>query len=172
MSTCWLIADTHFGHANLLSKIKGEDGLPLRLFSSIEEMHRTIIENWNSRVKANDIVYHLGDVAFGKNNLHIMGVLNGKKILIKGNHDNLPIEQYMLYFSDVRSYKEVNGSILSHIPIHESSLTRYKYNIHGHIHRGQVMKDSMPDRRYINVSVEQTGYRPITIEEAFNTCNS
>ncbi|WP_296069409.1 metallophosphoesterase [uncultured Agrobacterium sp.] len=79
------IADTHLMHERLL-------GMQPRQFSTIEEHDETIIERWNAVVGNDDIVYHLGDFAFGlaKNAdrvREIFGRLNGRKHLIIGNHD-------------------------------------------------------------------------------------
>ena len=49
----YYIADTHFGHDNIRR-------LSNRPFKTIEEMDKTIIDNWNSRVTDNDDVYILG----------------------------------------------------------------------------------------------------------------
>ena len=41
------ISDTHFGHQNILN-FKKEDGTPVRDFDSLEDMHETMVKNWNS----------------------------------------------------------------------------------------------------------------------------
>jgi calcineurin-like phosphoesterase family protein len=50
-------------------------------------MNETIIQNWNSVVGADDTVIHAGDVGFGLAGLNCVRRLNGRKILIRGNHD-------------------------------------------------------------------------------------
>lgn len=52
-------------------------------------MNEYIIKKLNSAVKEDDIVYHLGDVGFGTTEMlkELIGRLNGKKILLRGNHD-------------------------------------------------------------------------------------
>lgn len=70
----WFISDTHFGHANILEYEK-----EARPFSSLEEMHEVMIERWNSVVQPKDILYHLGDFAFGRRGLSVASRLNGKK---------------------------------------------------------------------------------------------
>jgi calcineurin-like phosphoesterase family protein len=68
--------------------------------------------------------------------------------------------------------------ILSHIPIHESSMGRFRLNIHGHLHEKRVMKpcgfDKLTgeiiygdeiDPRYFCVCVEATDYAPILFED-------
>ena len=155
----FLISDTHFGHGNILTFLNS-DGSKVRNFSSLEEMNETMIERWNKQVTPQDKVYHLGDVLFTKKWLDlIMPRLNGTKVLIKGNHDNLKLSQYQQYFKDVRAYWVLDKYVLSHIPIHPESLSRWKANIHGHLHG-----NTLADPRYINVSVECINYTPMDFE--------
>jgi len=90
----------------------------------------------------------------------VFAELNGTKILIKGNHDNLKLSQYQQIFKDIRSYHILDNFILSHIPIHPDSLYRWKANIHGHLHANKI-----DDPRYINISVEHTNFTPIDFED-------
>lgn len=162
MTTSFFISDTHFGHANILT-FKDDNNNRIRSFNSVEEMDETMVERWNSRVRPQDRVYHLGDVVMNRRCLPIVGRLNGKKILIKGNHDIFKLKDYTPYFKDIRSYKVFpkHGIICSHIPVHEGQLQhRWKLNVHGHLHQNVI-----PDKRYMNVSVEQINYTPITLEE-------
>ena len=55
----YLIADTHFGHSNI---IEYEN----RPFSSIQEMDEYLIKLWNSIVKNDDLVYVLGDFTLSR----------------------------------------------------------------------------------------------------------
>lgn len=78
----YYIADTHFGHEAVI-------GLCGRPFNSVREMDDYLVDAWNSTVKQTDIVYHLGDFSFGgaAHARQIFRRLNGRKILILGNHD-------------------------------------------------------------------------------------
>ena len=171
----FFISDTHFGHKNILEFIH-HDGSPMREFKSMDEMHDTMIENWNRVVRPCDKVYHLGDVAFNMMDLKILDKCNGKKILIKGNHDKMKLNTYRKYFTDIRAYKifppcEAGpGFICSHIPIHPESLSRWKFNVHGHLHRNLIGKGEDP--RYVNVSVEQINYTPVSLEELYELVRS
>lgn len=170
MPAVWLISDTHFGHEKTCTVFKREDGSPLRPFSCAEEMDEYMIKAWNERVSPNDKVYHLGDVVINRKFLHVLGRLNGDKVLIRGNHDIFKLEEYTQYFRDVRGYHVMNGLILSHIPIHEQQLSRFGCNIHGHLHSYRVMKDNgyrskVIDPRYHNVSVEQIDFAPILFDD-------
>lgn len=156
----WLISDTHFGHHNILKFLR-EDGTVLRNFESIGEHDEQLIRNWNAVVGFEDKVYHLGDIGFTNFTKvkEIFDRLNGTKILIKGNHDNFKLSQYAQIFKDVRAYHVLDKFILSHIPVHPDSLSRWKANIHGHLHNRVL-----PDQRYFNVSVERIKYTPVNFE--------
>lgn len=75
-------SDTHFNHSNILRHSN-------RPFTDIEEMNQVLIENWNRVVGKNDLVFHLGDFAFGGAAVwnRILDQLNGRIVLIVGNHD-------------------------------------------------------------------------------------
>jgi len=85
----YFTSDTHFGHRKLIAGGGGDDGRPPRPFASIDEMDEALIANWNSVVKPNDTVFHLGDVSFRRNaeTRAIIHRLNGVKTLVAGNHD-------------------------------------------------------------------------------------
>lgn len=181
MATTFLISDTHFGHEKTCTVFKREDGSPLRPFASAEEMDEFMIRAWNDRVRPNDKVYHLGDVVINRKFLHVLGRLNGDKVLIRGNHDIFKLEDYTQYFRDVRGYDVKNGMILSHIPVHVESLGRFGVNIHGHLHANRVMRirgvdvksgevlySKEIDSRYHCVCVEQTDFAPISLEEVYD----
>jgi calcineurin-like phosphoesterase family protein len=141
-------------------------------------MDEFMIKAWNERVRPNDKCYHLGDVVINRKFLHVLGRLNGDKVLIRGNHDIFKLEDYSQYFRDIRAFDVKNGMIFSHVPIHPESLGRFGTNIHGHLHANRVMKIKGVDRktgeleysdqvdpRYFNVSVEQIDFAPISLEE-------
>lgn len=171
MSNTWVTSDTHFGHEKITTVFKRDDGTPVRPFSSVEEMDEELVRRWNERVRPNDKVYHLGDVAIKKRNLETLRRLNGKKKLVMANHDIFHVDVYRQYFYDVCSIRKLDGFALTHIPIHPDSLGRYGVNVHGHLHEKEVMRLSQHgktleiDPRYLCVSVEHTDYAPIDLEE-------
>lgn len=171
----WIISDTHFTHGAML-RFKREDGEPLRVFSSIEEMDETMVENWNRVVKPQDHCYHLGDVAMRKEHLKIIKRLNGKKRLIFGNHDIFEAKYYFeAGFQKVMGMRVLGGMLFTHVPIHPNSLGRFSVNVHGHIHDSLVIKRDQAilmdaeewsvDKRYFNACVERNNYTPIALEE-------
>ena len=117
MSGLFFISDTHFGHKNIIN-FKDSCGKPVRDFDSVEEMDELMVKNWNEDIKPRDRVYHLGDVVINRKALPILDRLNGRKVLVKGNHDIFKLRDYVKYFDDIRAYKVMPklGIICSHIP--------------------------------------------------------
>ena len=160
MPEVFFISDTHLGHDNIL-KFTKNDGTRLRNFESLDHMHQTIIDNWCAKVGPNDKVYHLGDVAFTRRGLDIIGSLPGIKRLVRGNHDNYSTNTYKKYFNEIYGVRQLDGYWFTHIPIHPGSLgERAKANVHGHLHANTV-----DDSRYLNVSVERIDFTPISFDE-------
>lgn len=181
MKDIFFISDTHFNHEAILQFV--DHAKPTELiragFENIEHMNETMIERWNSVVKPTDVVYHLGDVVFGENKPDWLETnmprLNGKKFLVLGNHDRPKILQP--YFKEISVWAEFHDHnfIATHIPMHKEATKRgrpgysladpkvnYMRNVHGHIHQNKSWESWMKC-----VSVEQTDYTPVHIEELF-----
>ncbi len=173
MSNIFFCSDHHLVHSNILTFTRSDNGEPLRPgFNFIEEHDEHIIQQHNKVVRSQDRVYFLGDVTFHKRNLYLLNRMQGRKILIKGNHDILELKEYLPYFDDIRAIHQFDGMCMTHVPIHPDSLSRWKVNIHGHLHSNRVMirgfagKPVEPDERYQNVSMEQLDdYTPISLEQ-------
>jgi len=163
----WVAADHHFGHPNIV-KFKDDNDNLLRgaLFPTLEEHDEALIARHNALVHPSDRVYLLGDVAIARRGIQSLGRLNGRLVLVKGNHDIFSLKDYLPYVDDIRSCVvqkdgEGNKVILTHIPVHSDCLGRFGRNIHGHLHQNKL-----DDPRYICVSLEHTNYAPIQIYEA------
>lgn len=166
MSEVYFISDSHFGHKGILSFPSTK---PFRPFDSIEEHDEELVKRWNETVSPKDIVWHMGDFCFGKRNIDIAGRLNGSKRLVMGNHDMYAVEDYLKYFDRVFGCAEYKGMILSHMPVHPSQFPRYYLNVHGHLHTNHILKeDGKKDNRYFNVSCENTGLKPLPLDEVYN----
>ncbi len=114
------IADCHFHHSSL------NDFMDHRGFSSPEEMNEHMITKWNSRVRSKDEVVILGDFSISTKGEEVNALLcrlNGKKYLIRGNHDRYLNKKDFdsSLFQWVRDYTELNDNgrkiILSHYPV-------------------------------------------------------
>ena len=166
----WVISDTHFNHENIIKYCE-------RPFPDAKTMNEYMVEMWNSVVKPEDKVYHLGDVYMGagfgrEETLHTLSQLNGHKRLILGNHDNGKDQILHKIFEKIdvwRMFPEF-GLLLTHIPVHEQSLFRGATgnekeppklkNVHGHIHTL-----ASPSSDHQCVCVEQIDYKPVNIED-------
>jgi len=155
----FIISDTHFGHDKIIQYCN-------RPFSSVEEMDKALIQNWNETVSNKDTVLHLGDVGLGNKEYikEIIGKLNGKKILILGNHDNWSEQFYRdAGFHTVSKFPIVWNDfyLLSHAPLQLSETTPY-FNYYGHVHNDEKYQDTATSKC---VSVERIGYRPMFLFE-------
>lgn len=169
-------SDQHWGHSNILKFTRADGVTPLRpLWNDVDEMNSALVNNHNNVVAADrssetgDVVIFLGDLSMKASVLEsIMPrlVRCHTRILIKGNHDNASHDFYKRYFNFVLPMLPLNGTaIMTHIPIHPDSIGRYGVNIHGHLHDKVVLDmNGNPDPRYINVSVEQTNFRPVLLQ--------
>jgi len=144
----WIISDTHLGHFNIIKYCS-------RPFYNLKQMNKEIISRWNSKVCKNDVVYHLGDFAFGsvEQIKEFRSQLNGTIILIRGNHDRKIVAG--MGFIIKENPITIGKFILSHYPMEE--IPEGFTNIHGHIHH----KDSFHG---INVSAEKLWYEPEEFE--------
>lgn len=81
----WFVSDLHIFHRNILVFCRNH-------FASLDDMHKDMIQVWNSFVKPEDTVFNLGDLAFQTGSMKgeigaILHAMNGRHILIRGNHD-------------------------------------------------------------------------------------
>ena len=137
----YFISDTHFGHNGIINYCN-------RPFANRDEMDAKLIENWNAVVRADGVVFHLGDVSFRGiiETLPILGSLNGQLRLVSGNHDYrlLKKETFRQFFSEIRDIKEINMEgrmiVLCHYPMESwHQMHHGSWHLHGHSH------GNMPD---------------------------
>ena len=162
--TDFFTADLHFGHNNVIN-FKNTDGTKARDFATVQDMEDAMVQMHNEIVKPTDKVYMLGDIAFNQRGLDKVKQMNGIKILVKGNHDQLKLNKYVDVFKDVRGCHVMNGLVFTHIPIHIDQLGRFGCNVHGHLHMNRVMQGDKIDPRFLCVSVEHTALKPIEFED-------
>lgn len=129
------ISDWHYGHNNIIH-------LDNRPYKNVEEMNEALIDNWNSVVTNEDTVYSLGDMFWcdTAEATEVLKKLNGKKVLVIGNHDRIHDVQFRKQFEKIEHYVEVKDNsrrvLLSHYPM---PFYRGDYNpniihLYGHIH--------------------------------------
>lgn len=135
----YITSDLHFEHRNIQKfcpKTRSR-------FSDVDDMRETMIKEWNEIVEPTDTVYILGDVAFcgAEFATQIMRRLNGRKILIEGNHDRkiLKHKPFRDCFAEIHKYLDFNYNgtkvVMFHFPIAEwDQMHRGSVHFHGHLH--------------------------------------
>lgn len=183
MNQVFFTSDTHFFHRNILEYCPGRKSL----WSSVEEMNAGLIQNWNRVVKPNDTVYHLGDFTLTtKIDLidEILGQLNGKIRLVKGNHDKWLRKLDDLKFKDkiewVRQYNKetfnVYGENYEIIMMHYPLLTwdgsyRGSINVHGHAHGGNDHLNVGTKRIDVGIDAVNIDHHPILLQQVIDIAN-
>lgn len=190
----YYISDLHFfARSQIDNGGRNYDGRP---YKTLEEMHEDILKRWNKKIANGDIVYILGDLSIrGRNEklIELVAKLKGRKILIKGNHDDVEDYRYKQLFANICDYKELSDSyegksyklVLSHYPIlmwnkqHKGSILLY-----GHTHqtvedkffqdciklmneRSDIRHENEPEFRAINVGCmcSYMEYEPRSLKE-------
>lgn len=176
----YIISDNHWFHGNIL---KFEN----RAFGSTHEMDEYMIDQWNSVVSKNDLVYHLGDIAFTNNFVVLMKLLhrlNGKIYLMLGNHDHSCQRKGLfpkrfkwiddkLFIGDVITEKKVNISgkyekvSMCHYPMASWNAKFHgRKSFYGHVHsQDEVMQNTLNS---FNVCVDVIGYKPMTFKQVID----
>lgn len=153
----WLVSDTHFFHVNVGRYCNRPDG-----------WQELIVSNWNLHIQPGDIVFHLGDLAFGKKeNMEALAAqLNGRLYLMRGNHDRRSAGFYhdlgITLVNDPYRMETDTGVklVFSHRPI--VPLLPGLLNLHGHIHNSPAPELGL---RHINISIDVRQLRPWRLGE-------
>jgi calcineurin-like phosphoesterase family protein len=170
MKDIWFFSDHHFSHENILKFTDSNSGELVRPnFDNVDHMDEFMVETWNAHIKPGDIVWHGGDITFDKEKFtsKILNKLHGKLRITVGNHDDILFLARLGRFEKVvetRRFDEY-GFIYSHRPLHPEGMYNYRQkrnmvSLHGHIHQNKS-----PPGLYINISVEETEYKPIHLDE-------
>jgi calcineurin-like phosphoesterase family protein len=154
--TVYFTSDHHFGHS-------GARSLYRRPFASVAEMDRQMIDRWNSVIKPDDEVWHLGDFAVRQPPARVMSLLSelhGRKHLVTGNNDDAGVTE-CAGWNSVRAYAEVTvdgmSFVLCHYPFRTwRNMGKGAINLHGHSH-GRLK----PQPRQVDVGVDVWDFQPV-----------
>ena len=162
-------SDSHYGHYNICKYCH-------RPFQSRSDMDQTLIKNWNAVVPEDGIVVHCGDFMLPHNEdikeyNKYLNRLNGRVLLLNGNHDRASLDwvsdkliavrdQAMIVVDGVKIFAQ-------HYPC--AAFTG-DYHVYGHIHTladgtcygidGDVTK--VMRKNTYDVGVDQNGYTPVS----------
>ena len=158
MSKLFVSADFHLGDTRFQ--------LMDRPFASQQEMVDHLVNNHNKLVQPNDLVYMLGDVCYIKTPEFLPQIkrFNGRKILIRGNHDrDISDKDFLDYFEEVIPEGEgleidINGlpCYMTHYP---TCGVKDRFNLVGHIHAAWRYQLNM-----LNVGIDVHHFSPIPFE--------
>lgn len=159
--TRYVIADTHFDHEGVLEYTD-------RPFASVAEMNRTLVDNWNAVVGADDEVVFLGDFAIPSEPTTVrrwLRQLNGDIVFVAGDHDDGVGRTAAITARDAHRF-EAGGYrfYCAHSP---GETPDDEWLLYGHHHdmRPAEFPFIDPEKRRVNVSVEMIGYEPLSVEE-------
>lgn len=157
-------------------------------------MDEALINNHNELVGVDDTTIHLGDFSLSSTvTQNVLPKLNGKHILISGNHDKShpchkkrkTIQEYLDFgFQEVVTEKvmEIDGLgliKLNHLPYQDPKYENIRYNkfkprpnkekylFHGHVHNSWKQNGNM-----LNLGVDVWNYKPVSLETIINYLNS
>jgi calcineurin-like phosphoesterase family protein len=156
--TVFFTADTHFGDHRTINIHK-------RPFASIAEMDAELIGRWNAVVGAEDVVWHLGDVARRPADVApLLARLNGTKHLLRGNNDPCGTGAAPGWDS-VGDYAEIEVDgrqlVLGHYAFRSwNGQHKGALNLHGHSH-GRLA----PMPRQFDVGVDVRDFQPVTLAQ-------
>lgn len=164
MSEIYVTADLHFGHKRMAEVWRGFK--QIGSITPVEAMNLSIVDSWNALIKPRDEVYVLGDFSFmGRGRTEeIFNKLNGRKYLIRGNHDGSAVtNQAWENQWDFRRLK-INGKSLymMHYPMltwpnaHKGTI-----HIHGHSH-GNLQG---PQSTRMDVGIDATNMIALSVDE-------
>lgn len=170
----YFTSDFHIGHQNILR-------FDQRPFENLEQMHQTLIKNWNNVVEDEDTVFYLGDLSWGKPEYTkwFIHQLKGKIRYILGNHDRMRDIVNLGRFESIHEYgteisivdKDSNRGrqdiVLSHYPFYVWNKHHHgAFMLHGHSHGSLVKKnDPIYERKIMDVGCNMTNYTPISYGE-------
>jgi calcineurin-like phosphoesterase family protein len=150
----WITTDTHW-HQDGAKIERPEDhtGRQFRL--------------WIAVVKPEDLVIHCGDVTWQARTLESeLKVLPGRKILVRGNHDNESHSWYMRHGFDFACDSFVMKKVLfTHAPANQLPGNAL-LNVHGHLHgNGHRLESYNPQPWHRLLALERVKYTPVSFDK-------
>ncbi len=161
-------SDPHLGHANIIKYCS-------RPFENVDDMNDALVANYNHLIGAGDTVLWVGDCFFKGNSekyQHILGKMNGRKLLIVGNHDQGDGAMSRMGFDLVmkEAVININGITcrVSHYPYDGPQGMADKHAIRRPIkHSGEILlhghnhsKSKITGPRSINIGVDAWDFCP------------
>lgn len=185
LNKIWFTSDSHYGHKNIVRgttewtidqrQLASGNVLGVRDFDTVEEMNQRLIDNFNSLIPEDGILFHLGDWSFGgeQNIPKFRNELKVKEIhLITGNHDCFEERgNWDHIFTTRQKYLELEvGKMvfcLFHFPIASwNGIRKGWFHLHGHQHwQGD---NRFGNGRMMDVGVDGNDLKPYKLTDIFD----
>ena len=117
----YFTSDVHFGHKNVLRyhpkrRVEANimyDTLTDNSNEALRQHDEWLIDLWNSTVRKQDYVFHLGDFSWynAGQTEKLLNKLHGRKFFIRGNHDQAirNLDNYFEWVGDIKEAKFTNN---------------------------------------------------------------
>ncbi|WP_354456458.1 metallophosphoesterase [Methylobacterium sp. 1030] len=168
MPRTFFTADSHIGHATVLKPRMNQP----RTFATIKAHDEALVAAWNSVVRPDDIVWHLGDFAYKCDLAYASSIrkrLNGRIRLVRGNHDEIgerldwdgPVVDVQRVFVQDPGMPKPQGIWCSHYA-HRT----WPHAHHGDLHLYGHSHGSLPGTRTsLDVGVDCWDWAPVRLEQ-------
>jgi len=164
-SKLFFTSDLHFGHKNIIN-------FSNRPYTNIETMDDALIRNWNAVVPHDGIVFILGDFSFynGTYTKYLLGELNGRIILIQGNHDKqVSMFKEVHQLLDIKVVDNINGNFggCTHLTLCHFQLFTWNRKHHGAKHLYGHSHGTSPHKDFasLDVGVDCWDYTPVSYKQ-------
>ena len=182
----WFTSDIHAFHKNILKHCPERQKIcGAKDENDIEAWDKWMIEKWNSTVSKKDLVYIIGDFAFGSPDSvrKLLDKLHGKKFLILGNHDKSSehLDNYFVQITQQKlvTFKKSNFDFLDedfqvfmcHYPMVTWASKHYGVvQAHGHCHgRLDDYNEASTDLRVdVGIDGKLANFNFITLEQLYS----
>ena len=155
----WLWSDLHLYHRNIIEYCR-------RPFAGVDDMNDELLRAWRDTVAPDDTIVCGGDVAMAGSlrggREGSVTLMPGHKLLVRGNHDfdrkGRPAATGIAAASMTLAIAGKPALLVTHMPMRW--VPPWGVNVYGHTHNNEAPRAG----RYVNICVEQTGYRPLRLE--------
>lgn len=175
-SKIFFTSDQHFGHESIIKFAN-------RPHDRADDMDEDMIRKWNSVVPVDGLTFVLGDIGFcnKKDIVDIYSRLNGRKILIRGNHDsNYSDDVLTSIFDEIHDqiYVRIQDQetskyvymVLCHYPMFDwQGSFKGSWQLFGHIHTRELvefetLRTKLFSTQY-DVGVDNNDFEPVSFQK-------
>jgi calcineurin-like phosphoesterase family protein len=163
----YFTADEHYGHRNIIKYCN-------RPFDDVNHMTEILIANFNAKVPPHGLTYHLGDIFWDSVSIadarNILKRLNGRHILVWGNHDGTS-EKIKYYTSEGHFERTADVLLIRQDGAPKIFMSHYAHRVWPDSHKGSYhlfghSHNQLPAYGLsLDVGVDGNNFTPYSISE-------